>query len=170
MARQPLNLPAQFNKGEQRAKIYSTRDAALRSMQVGTAIVIAWNLPFAWYWRFICFCFILFMISLVINAFRDRGDRREMRLKPVYSRFREVYLGIADDVQPEEEELADLYAGGGGLGLLEAKGRVARKRLERAALWVIDMEHWLKMHAKATKEERLEESRRLLDMLKLWSF
>jgi hypothetical protein len=83
------------------------------------------------------------------------------------SRFPQVYLRTATDVTPEEEFIADLYARGGGDSVFVRKGWAGRRAAARAAIWVGEMEMWLRQNPTATREEQLAQSRKLLDKRRL---
>ena len=46
-------------------RIGSTADAVARSIVVGIAIVVAWNAPYAWYWRLAIFVGIMSVLGVV---------------------------------------------------------------------------------------------------------
>jgi hypothetical protein len=64
-----------FEKGQAYAEITSTKDAIVRAFQVGVPVIVAWNLPFAWYWRIVAFFVMFKLVAIVVTTRRARRDR-----------------------------------------------------------------------------------------------
>jgi hypothetical protein len=171
MADLARGLSAAFKKGEEYAQIHTIKDAIFRSLQIASALAVAWNLPLAWYWQLPSFFLILLLVGMIVTSFRGYRERRASLAKSPYARpinrFQDVYLRTATNVTPEEEYLADLYARGGGEGLFVREGRSGRRTVQRAEMWANEMNKWLRENPVATREEQLDRSRRLLDRMRL---
>ena len=57
-------------------KIRGHRDAIIRAIVIGVAIVVAWNLPFAWYWRLAIFVAIMFVVGIIYPAIQLTWSKR----------------------------------------------------------------------------------------------
>jgi hypothetical protein len=51
-------------------------DGIIRAVAVGVAIVLAWNAPYAWYWRILLFVGIMFIVGIVYPAVQLALARR----------------------------------------------------------------------------------------------
>jgi hypothetical protein len=49
-------------------KIRGNWDAIVRAVVIGAALVIAWNAPYAWYWRILIFLGIMFVVGIIYPA------------------------------------------------------------------------------------------------------
>ena len=68
-------LRASFDRGQAYAEIHSTKDAIARALQVGVPVVVAWNLPIAWYWRVVAFFVMFKLVAIIVTTRRGRRDR-----------------------------------------------------------------------------------------------
>jgi energy-coupling factor transporter transmembrane protein EcfT len=46
-------------------KIRGHLDAIIRAIVISVAIVVAWNVPYAWYWRVVAFVAIMFIVGII---------------------------------------------------------------------------------------------------------
>lgn len=69
------NLRASFERGQAYAEIRSTKDAIMRAFQVSVPVVVAWNLPIAWYWRIVAFFVMFKLVTIIVITRRTRRDR-----------------------------------------------------------------------------------------------
>jgi hypothetical protein len=60
-------------------KIRGHRDGIIRAIVIGLAIVVAWNLPYAWYWRLAVFAAIMFVIGIIYPAIQLALAKRRQR-------------------------------------------------------------------------------------------
>src|SRR5260370_38587647 len=56
-------------------RIRGYADAIVRAFVVALAVVVAWNAPYAWYWRIAIFLAIMFVLGLVYPAVQRRLAR-----------------------------------------------------------------------------------------------
>lgn len=68
-------LRKSFDQGYAHAEIRSTKDAIVRAFQILVPIVVAWNLPIAWYWRIVAFFIMFKMVAIIVTTRRARRDR-----------------------------------------------------------------------------------------------
>jgi uncharacterized protein (DUF58 family) len=97
-------------------KIRGNGDAIVRATVVGTAIVIAWNAPYAWYWRIGIFVVIMFALGIIYPtaqlALARRRERRRSRAVVEYM--------LADSKQEADDFVKTMNAMSEGL---KAKGK-----------------------------------------------
>ena len=76
-------------------------DAIARAVVVGTALVVAVNSPFEWYWRVLIFFAIMFLIGLIYpNVQHAIAQRRERRYRAL---VREHSPETADRMQETDD-------------------------------------------------------------------
>ena len=89
-------------------KIRGHTDAIIRAIVVAAAIFVAWNAPYAWYWRIGTFVAIMFVLGIIYPAIqRVLGERREQRYRAM---VRQHYPDIADEMQATDEFVKTLNA------------------------------------------------------------
>jgi hypothetical protein len=87
-------LRASFDKGQVYAKINSTKDAIVRTFQLGVPAVVAWNLPIAWYWRIVAFFVMFKLIAIVVTTRRARRDRLQKLHRVAHARLHRVAYAL----------------------------------------------------------------------------
>jgi hypothetical protein len=89
-------------------KIRGHADAIIRAIVVGTAIVVAWNAPYAWYWRIGIFVAIMFVLGIIYPAIqRVLAERREQRYRTI---VRQHNPEIADSMEATDEFVKTMKA------------------------------------------------------------
>jgi hypothetical protein len=64
-------------------RIRSHGDAIVRAIVLGVALVVAWNAPYAWYWRVLVFVVIMFVVGIIYPAVqRVLAERRRDSDRP----------------------------------------------------------------------------------------
>lgn len=172
MIEQNDTLRESFNKGEAYAEIRSTKDAIARACQLAIPAVVAWNLPFAWYWRIGAFLGMMFVVGMVVALFRARRDSRSSRpandsyITP--TAFQQLYLRAPGDNNSEHgaEEVDLLTRAGIGVGVYE-RHPAPPIFWRKAAIAANQLHLWLEKNPTATGEERLEHARQVVNVNQL---
>jgi energy-coupling factor transporter transmembrane protein EcfT len=60
-------------------KIRGHTDAIVRAIVIGAAIVVAWNVPYSWYWRVAIFLGIMFVLGIIYPAVQLAWSRRRQK-------------------------------------------------------------------------------------------
>ena len=95
-------------------KLRSHGDAIIRAIVVGSAVAVAWNAPYAWYWRLAIFVAIMFVVGIIYPtvqfALAKRKHRRlieaEQANQPGISAYQAVlkhYPDLAADAEATKE-------------------------------------------------------------------
>lgn len=172
MIEQNDTLRESFDKGEAYAEIRSTKDAIARACQLAIPAVVAWNLPFAWYWRIGAFLGMIFVVGMSVALCRARRTSRSRRpanncyMTP--TAFQQLYLRPPGDNNPKHgaEEVDLLTRAGIGVGVYER--HPAPPIFWRKAATAANQLHvWLEQYPTATGEERLAHARKLIDVNRL---
>jgi hypothetical protein len=165
-------LRESFHKGEAYAEIHSTKDAIARAFQLGIPVVVAWNLPIAWYWRIGAFLGMMFVVGIVVASFRARHGRRSQSLaQDAYltpAVFQQLYLRVPRDNNSERgaEEVDLLTRAGIGVGIYE-RHPAPPIFWRKAAAAANQLHLWLEQNPTATPEDRLAHARKVVDINRL---
>ena len=147
------DLRASFEKGQAYAEISSTKDAIVRAFQVGVPVVVAWNLPIAWYWRIVAFFVMSKLVAIVVTLLRARRDRLQKLHREAHALWcEEMRAWLRQNPNATEDEQ------------LAGAGRVIEKLgLRVSPGYLEEMDAWLRQNPDATKDEQLDEAERLID-------
>jgi hypothetical protein len=57
-------------------KFRNRGEAVIRAIVMGAAVVVAWNTPYAWYWRVAIFLGIMFLVGIIYPVIQLAWSRR----------------------------------------------------------------------------------------------